>query len=462
MTFGALPSNKVHAQYETADNTTSNTIRVVKKWDGAPLKEGETYPDVWFQLVKNGENVEGQCVRYEGQDIIFTTDGNIEDYTVIETDKDGNPWSYDGYTTAEPVYGEIKRTPIKEEVNDGDGYLSGLKIRIQDEEGNDKSAFCINMNKTFDFSVVNPGSFKGVSLDELLSLADSPANPDGSNDAFVTKIKSIIWYAENNKAALTNDLTSKDLALYYMIQGAIWATTDSAPIDDIKTHIARIFGGESTARDKCMCDGMESILTGAEIVTEAQYSTVALHLYQPVGNGNDEEIQNILTYDLNTPQATKAERTITFTNTKTENTTVYFSKKALSEDGEELSGATIQLSKQDGTLIKEWVTDGSIIEFKLEDGSYTFTETTAPENYEISTAITFTVKDGTVFINNTAVNGNTIVMVDQLKDTPKETPKTNTQTPHTGNMVQPELYAGILLIGIGALILICFKKKEDK
>lgn len=109
MTFGALPSNKVHAQYETADNTTSNTIRVVKKWDGAPLKEGETYPDVWFQLVKNGENVEGQCVRYEGQDIIFTTDGNIEDYTVIETDKDGNPWSYDGYTTAEPIYGEIKR-----------------------------------------------------------------------------------------------------------------------------------------------------------------------------------------------------------------------------------------------------------------------------------------------------------------------------------------------------------------
>uniref|UniRef100_UPI002001C984 SpaA isopeptide-forming pilin-related protein n=1 Tax=Streptococcus anginosus TaxID=1328 RepID=UPI002001C984 len=59
-------------------------------------------------------------------------------------------------------------------------------------------------------------------------------------------------------------------------------------------------------------------------------------------------------------------------------TKVKFSKKALTENGEELKGATIRLTKEDGSLVKEWVTDGTVKEFELKDGKYTFTEISAP------------------------------------------------------------------------------------
>ncbi|SFE96529.1 thioester-forming surface-anchored protein, partial [Peptostreptococcus sp. D1] len=66
-------------------------------------------------------------------------------------------------------------------------------------------------------------------------------------------------------------------------------------------------------------------------------------------------------------------------------TKVSFSKKALTENGEELAGAKIKLTKKDDTteegttVIKEWVTDGKLTEFELEAGSYTFTEISAPD-----------------------------------------------------------------------------------
>ncbi|SFE96100.1 SpaA isopeptide-forming pilin-related protein, partial [Peptostreptococcus sp. D1] len=99
-------------------------------------------------------------------------------------------------------------------------------------------------------------------------------------------------------------------------------------------------------------------------------------------------------------------------------TKVSFSKKALTENGEELAGAKIKLTKKDDTteegttVIKEWVTDGKLTEFELEAGSYTFTEVSAPDKYQVATAITFEVKDGKVLVKGTEVKGNTIVMVD--------------------------------------------------
>ena len=105
-------------------------------------------------------------------------------------------------------------------------------------------------------------------------------------------------------------------------------------------------------------------------------------------------------------------------------TKVKFSKKALTENGEDLKGATIQLTKEDGSLVKEWVTDGTVKEFELKDGKYTFTETSAPAKYQVATAITFEVKNGKAIVKDVEVKGNTIVMVDKLKKVP--TPNTNT------------------------------------
>ncbi|SFE95352.1 SpaA isopeptide-forming pilin-related protein, partial [Peptostreptococcus sp. D1] len=113
-----------------------------------------------------------------------------------------------------------------------------------------------------------------------------------------------------------------------------------------------------------------------------------------------------------------------------EKTKVKFSKKALTANGEELKGATIKLTKENGTVIKEWVTDGKLTEFELEDGSYTFTEISAPDKYQVATAITFEVKAGKVLVTGTEVKGNTIVMVDKLK----KTPITHLSTPTTQNI----------------------------
>ena len=150
-------------------------------------------------------------------------------------------------------------------------------------------------------------------------------------------------------------------------------------------------------------------------------------------------------------------------------TKVSFSKKALTENGEELAGAKIKLTKKDGTVVKEWTTEGKVTEFELEAGIYTFTEVSAPDKYQVATAITFEVKDGKVTVKGTEVKGNTLVMVDKLKEAPKtkdqlkETQKTKAQlkgAPKTGDEFNPSLYAGIISLVGGALIILGIKRRK--
>ena len=130
-------------------------------------------------------------------------------------------------------------------------------------------------------------------------------------------------------------------------------------------------------------------------------------------------------------------------------TKVNFSKKALTENGEELAGAKIKLTKKDGTVVKEWTTEGKLTEFELEAGIYTFTEVSAPDKYQVATAITFEVKDGKVTVEGTEVSGNTLVMVDKLKEAPK-----------TGDGFNLSLYACIMSFAGGALILLGIKRRK--
>ncbi|PKZ74952.1 hypothetical protein CYJ65_02495 [Gardnerella vaginalis] len=126
-------------------------------------------------------------------------------------------------------------------------------------------------------------------------------------------------------------------------------------------------------------------------------------------------------------------------------TKVKFSKKALTENGEDLKGATIQLTKADGSLVKKWVTDGTVTEFELKDGKYTFTETSAPAKYQVATAITFEVKNGKAIVKGIAVTGNTIVMVDKLSI--QVLPKTG----ESGSLGAFLSALGLSLAGLGVL-----------
>ncbi|HEL0142241.1 TPA: thioester-forming surface-anchored protein [Streptococcus equi subsp. zooepidemicus] len=73
---------------------------------------------------------------------------------------------------------------------------------------------------------------------------------------------------------------------------------------------------------------------------------------------------------------------------KPTNTKIKFSKQDIA--GKELKDATIKLTHADGTS-EEWKSDGSVHEFTVKEGKYTFTETSAPDGYLVSTDITFEV-----------------------------------------------------------------------
>lgn len=79
-------------------------ISVDKTWTGDALPEGEEHPDVYFQLLKNGVKV-GTPVKYLGERVIFTIDNikEIDQYTVVEINEDGTPWSAPGYEAGEIV-----------------------------------------------------------------------------------------------------------------------------------------------------------------------------------------------------------------------------------------------------------------------------------------------------------------------------------------------------------------------
>ena len=139
-------------------------------------------------------------------------------------------------------------------------------------------------------------------------------------------------------------------------------------------------------------------------------------------------------------------------------TKVKFSKKALTENGEELKGATIRLTKEDGSLVEEWVTDGTVKEFELKDGKYTFTEISAPAKYQVATAITFEVKNGKAIVKDIEVTGNTIVMVDKLKELPP--PNTNKTLPKTGEGTNISLYAWLMLTSGALLVLIGYRRRN--
>ncbi len=141
-------------------------------------------------------------------------------------------------------------------------------------------------------------------------------------------------------------------------------------------------------------------------------------------------------------------------------TKVKFSKKALTENGEELKGATIRLTKEDGSLVEEWVTDGTVKEFELKDGKYTFTEISAPAKYQVATAITFEVKNGKAIVKGIEVTGNTIVMVDKLKELPPPNTNTNKTLPKTGEGTNISLYAWLMLTSGTLLVLIGYRRRN--
>ena len=105
----------------------------------------------------------------------------------------------------------------------------------------------------------------------------------------------------------------------------------------------------------------------------------------------------------------KVVTTVTMLNSR-DKVTVEISKQDATT-GKELPGATLELRDSNGKLIESWVSTNETHKVKLDAGTYTLTETIAPEGYELSTeTVTFTVgTDGkvtgsTVMLNKPIIN----------------------------------------------------------
>ena len=109
---------------------------------------------------------------------------------------------------------------------------------------------------------------------------------------------------------------------------------------------------------------------------------------------------------------------------------VRVSKKALSETGDELKGASLKVFKEadDETKaepVHKWESTGKVEEFALEAGAYKLVEAGAPDGYEIATTIHFSVeKDGSIKVGETTLVGDApIVMVDKVAKVPDPKPE---------------------------------------
>lgn len=92
-----------------------------------------------------------------------------------------------------------------------------------------------------------------------------------------------------------------------------------------------------------------------------------------------------------------------------EKDTYFYISKRDAATSAELPGAQLKLTDSEGSIIATWVSTSSPRKIENpEDGTYTLTEITAPDGYEVAESITFTVKNGTV-------EGGTVVMLDQKK-----------------------------------------------
>lgn len=125
--------------------------------------------------------------------------------------------------------------------------------------------------------------------------------------------------------------------------------------------------------------------------------------------------------------------------------------------GEELPGATLQIIDENGNVVEEWVSTNEphMIEGKLIAGKeYTLKEIIAPEGYEITNEIKFTVNaDGTV---------TEVVMYDEHTPDLETPPTVIIDIPHTGvsadNSAELYLVATAVIMVFGMVI--C--KKNDK
>ena len=258
----------------------------------------------------------------------------------------------------------------------------------------------------------------------ILSDESYPVTVSEDGDVVeITAVNKPITVEISKRDVYGNELVGAEMVL----ENADGEIVDKWTSDDTNHVVSKLGAGEYVLKEIAAPDGYV-------IATDIKFS---IDVY---GNVTVENVDSTAVSDNGYPLIVMVDDT----------TKVRISKRDITT-GEELPGATLQIIDENGNVVEEWVSTNEphMIEGKLIAGKeYTLKEIIAPEGYEITNEIKFTVNaDGTV---------TEVVMYDE--HTPDlETPPTVTiDTPNTGvsadNSAELYLVATAVIMVFGMVI----------
>lgn len=245
--------------------------------------------------------------------------------------------------------------------------------------GEEVVGYCYNAHKGW------PGireqsvkKFENASNDQFLRLASGPRDREKLRE----NVLGVCYkgfprdgIGLKKKYNLNNDV------FRFITQSAVWYYTDSLNIEDSGIWISYSWMVDDNARKAY------NELINTPVTLPPNYT---LDLYENVSSSQ----QNILSTKLTDNYVPPKEYSIEF------------SKKADELGGAELEGATLQVLEKNGTLIKEWITNGTTQKINLVAGEYIFREKTEPNGYVKVSDIYFKVEDnGKVSITSKTNDG---------------------------------------------------------
>ena len=257
--------------------------------------------------------------------------------------------------------------------------------------GTTEVAYCYNLEKAFpELKVLILIRFlMQVQMISLILVGNARLR----GEELKTKILQICYegYPKNSKS-LQSRYSLSDDEFCLITQAAVWYYTDSKNVMQRGGYYDQSTKFQKMVRKQNVQNAFNQLIN----TTVQLPSNYELDLYYPTSN---VRVQNLL--------STK------FKQNTTKKHEFFLDKRK--EDGQGLAEAKLQLLKGDGSLIQQWISNGSARLFEAEAGSYIFREIEAPQGYEKANDIHFTIDNtGNITSNDGVVEGGKkVVMVDR-------------------------------------------------
>ena len=351
------------------------TIENDGKVQGVIMKDDYTKVQISKTDITTGKEIKGASLKItdkSGKTVAeWTTDGKVHQidrlgvgtYTLTETSAPA------GYVVAESVKftvkatGEIQKVEMKDDftkvqisktdITTGE-EIEGAELKITDKDGNTVAEW-ITDGTPYEIDRIPAGTY---------TLTETTA-PDGyvvaESVTFTVEATGEIQMVEMKDDYTKVQFKKTDITTGKEIPGAKLKITDKDgntvaewTTDGTPYEIDRIPAGTYTLTETTAPDGY-TLTESIEFTVEAT-----------------GEIQTV--------------------EMKDDYTKIQFKKTDITT-GEEIEGANLKITDKDGNTVAEWTTDGTPYEIdRIPAGTYTLTETTAPDGYVVAESVEFTVK----------------------------------------------------------------------